>query len=422
MGKQVKLIMVTGENNNKFYNMTENGSNFDVEYGRVQKTSIKEVYPMDMWDKKYKEKIKKGYKDVTAIFAEVVTADPATGKAAKLADISNSQVKQLMDTLQAYANKSIKQNYTVSADAVTQAQVDEAQAALDKLAAEIKIGAKKDAVNKHLLELFMIVPRQMSNVKNHILDADVKTQKDLEVALNKLAAEQATLDVMAGQVAQLRATKKALDPKEAKKTTTMLEVMGLEVEPITDKATIDLIKSKMNDLTIGGRQDNSKIFKQAFRVVNKRTQATFDAHLAKAKNKRCELLWHGSRNANYLSIAEKGLLIRPAGAGYNGSMFDDGVYFARHSGKSLNYTDYAGSYRSYTGGNASQAFLLLYNVHVGKPLDIHRHDSSCYTISKKVKADGFDCLWAHAGQSLAYDEIIIYNSNQCTVQYLIEVQ
>ena len=66
MKKFVKLIMVTEENNNKFYNMTYDGTSpsFHVEYGRVEKTSVKETYPIGLWDKKYKEKVKKGFGDV----------------------------------------------------------------------------------------------------------------------------------------------------------------------------------------------------------------------------------------------------------------------------------------------------------------------------------------------------------------------
>lgn len=420
--KVARLIMITLENNNKFYNMSENpDGTFTVKYGRVNKTEQTESYPISAWEKKHKEKLKKGYKDVTHLFVESVTSDGSTTSTA-LIDISDSKVKNLFDTLQAYANKSIKQNYTVSAENVTQLQVDEAQAALDKIAIELKVGVSCEVINKHLLELFMIVPREMKSVKDHLIQSNIATKKDLEIAQEVIAKEQGILDVMAGQVAQIKATKNAGNPKEIKKSLNVLEAMGLEITPITDSKIIDLIKDKLNDLKRNGQQDNSKLFKQAFQVTNKKTQVLFDKHLASASDKKTELFWHGSRNANYLSIAEKGLLIRPAGAGYNGSMFSDGIYFGNQSGKSLNYTDYRGAYRSYTSGNSNRVFLLLFDVHVGNPLHIYKHDSSCYTIDKRVKKEGYDCVWAHAGASLAYDEVIIYNSNQCTIKYIIELE
>lgn len=424
MAKEVKLIFVSADNNNKFYHMKEVGGIIQVEYGRVEKTCVKETYPLSMWDKKYREKLKKGYKDVTHLYTEdtTTTSNPANPQAT-LSAITNKEVKTLFDTLQAYANKSIQQNYTVTAEKVTEKQVEEAQAALDALTKKLKVGAKKADLDKELLELYMIVPRQMANVKNHLFPGDIKTQADLDKAQKIAADEQATLDVMAGQVAQLKATKNATSAtaKDVKKTITVLEAMGLEIEEVTDAKVIDLIKDKMNDLKRNGQQDNSKIFKRAFKVVNKKTQAAFDKHLASAPNKQCELFWHGSRNANYLSILEKGLLIRPAGAGYNGSAFGDGIYFAQHSGKSLNYSDYAGSYRSYTGGRSSQAFLLLFNVNVGKQKVVS--SSGNYNL-KDLTKEGYDSTWAKATKSsyIAYDEYIIYRSEQCTIQYLIEVQ
>ena len=61
MKSPVELIMVSAENSNKFYRMTDtNDGNFAVEYGRVGVTSIKETYPISRWDSKYREKIKKG--------------------------------------------------------------------------------------------------------------------------------------------------------------------------------------------------------------------------------------------------------------------------------------------------------------------------------------------------------------------------
>lgn len=428
--KVARLIMVSEQNNNKFYNMTvaEGSSIIEIEYGRVQKTSVKETYPIFMWDKKYNEKIKKGYKDVTNLYATIEQEEDKKQpeKKSSMGDIQNLIVKKLFDELQAYANKSIAQNYTVKVENVTQAQVDEAQKALDEITREIKVGAKKDILNKHLLNLYSIVPRQMSNVKSHLFENDLSSKTLVESAQNKIAEEQATLDVMAGQVAQLKAQNELNKPtkegkEEAKKALNILDVMGLEITPVTDPKIIAMIKDKMNDLKINGQQDNSKIFKQAFRVINKKTQARFDKYLATAQNKQCQLLWHGSRNANFIGILEQGLKIRPTGVSINGKAFGEGTYFACHSGKSLNYTDYRGSYRSYTGGNSSQAFLLLFNVNVGKQKVVHT--SGNYTLAQ-CRKEGCDSIHAKptAGSYIAYDEFITFNEDQYTVQYLIEVQ
>lgn len=64
--KKANLICVTANNNNKFYNMEQiSDSTFTVEYGRVGATPTKLNYSMYEWNKKYNEKIKKGYVDIS---------------------------------------------------------------------------------------------------------------------------------------------------------------------------------------------------------------------------------------------------------------------------------------------------------------------------------------------------------------------
>ena len=56
--KSVKLIMVTAANNNKYYEMQENGNDtFTVIYGRIGATGATRTYPIREWDKKYREKV-----------------------------------------------------------------------------------------------------------------------------------------------------------------------------------------------------------------------------------------------------------------------------------------------------------------------------------------------------------------------------
>lgn len=59
------LVMVTANNNNKTYYMQPEGDFFRVEFGRVGASRQTRRYPISQWNKKYSEKIGKGYKDVT---------------------------------------------------------------------------------------------------------------------------------------------------------------------------------------------------------------------------------------------------------------------------------------------------------------------------------------------------------------------
>ena len=56
----VYLVMVTTNNNNKYYRMIPHGVTFEAEYGRVGASCQHASYSMSQWNKKYNEKIKKG--------------------------------------------------------------------------------------------------------------------------------------------------------------------------------------------------------------------------------------------------------------------------------------------------------------------------------------------------------------------------
>lgn len=398
-----KLIFVSSDNNNKYYDMLPNGNDsWTAKWGRVGVTESTQVYPMSKWDSKYKEKLKKGYRDVTHL--HVVS----TAKTASFMDIKDTYVSKLIRDLQSYAKKSVSENYTVSSEAVTQAQVDEAQAVLNTLSGLVKLNGDVYKINDNLLELFQIIPRKMKNVKHHIYEFDkIRTRDQLTLIQEAISNEQATLDVMSGQV-QLQSSENAIEDKGA---VTLLDAMGIQVVSETDM--IPTIKNMM-----GG---DAHKFRRAFAVKNIRTQKSFDTHVASRSNKTVKLFWHGSRNENWLSIMEQGLVLRPTNAIRTGSMYGQGIYFADKAGKSLGYTSIRGSY--WSNGNSNVAYLALYDVHLGNTLRVPNHGSWCYDLSEpKLKAKGdYDSVFAEKGADLRNNEYIVYNNNKSTVKYLIEV-
>lgn len=403
--KTAKLIMVTSGNNNKYYEMKENGDGtFTVQYGRVGGRATTRRYQMYQWNSKYNEKVRKGYKDQTHLFAEVENE-------IELLDIDDPQINDLMNALMLFANKSVSNNYNVSAEQVTQKQVNEAQRILDLLVGKAKVKLNIKNFNDLLLELYQVIPRKMKNVREHLIES-VSNKQELEELENKLIEEQATLDVMRGQVDLSEKKKEA--QKEDKEKLDLLGSMGIEVENVTDDAIIHKIKDLM--------QDESDKFYRAFEIKNHKTQTAFDGFMDKIEDKKLELFWHGSRNENWLSILESGLVLRPANAIISGKMFGYGLYFADKFRKSLNYTSLRGSY--WTSGSASKGFLALYEVHVGKQLHIKNHEAWCYELSEEnlKKRGNYDSLFAEGGADLRNNEYIIYNQAQCTVKYLVEVR
>jgi poly [ADP-ribose] polymerase len=378
--REAKLIMVTPDNNNKFYEMRENDDDtFTVTYGRVGTRGAEVRYQMREWDSKVREKVRKGYKDQTHLFA-ISGGQPEQ----QIDGISCLYVKQLIQDLMRYAKQSISHNYVVTADKVTRQQVAEAQLILDNLVKLVKSNMDISAYNKTLIDLFTVIPRRMSNVKEHL----ASSANDLKAIEEKLAEEQATLDVMRGQVEMNEQTP---DPKgEMPKPINILETMGWSVAAVEDDKTIQLIKKMMGD-------DKSK-FSRAFQFSNSHTHSTFNQFVGKADNKKTQLFWHGSRNENWFSILKTGLVLRPANAVITGKMFGYGLYFADKCRKSLNYSSLRGSY--WSGGNANKAYLAIYEVHTGNQLKIKNHER---------------------GADLINNEYIVYNEKQCTVKYLVEV-
>jgi poly [ADP-ribose] polymerase len=189
--------------------------------------------------------------------------------------------------------------------------------------------------------------------------------------------------------------------------------MGLRFEDITQEEK-QLIKSNLGSC--------SNKFYQAWKIINIKTQNKFDTFV-KDNNIICnKLLWHGSRNENWWSIINTGLVLRPS-AVISGKMFGYGIYFAPSAQKSLGYTSLHGSY--WAGGNSNSAFMSLYNVAYGKPYDVYSFDNKYHNFNYEElqkNCKDANCLHAHAGSMLRNDEIIVYKEEQLTIKYLVELR
>ncbi len=403
--KKVKLICVTGDNNNKFYNMEEQADGtFHAKYGRVGGRETVEVYPMSKWDTIYRKKTDrkdKPYRDVTELFVETKTS--ATHK-----EISSSIIRRLIGDLQKFAKQSVADNYTVSSAAVTEKQVDQAQVIIDRLAGLTHEGESIKAINQLLIDLYSTIPRKLKHVKEHLVQNGTNTiinRGNIDFLKSVITLEQQTLDVMCGQV--------QTPISEDDERSTILESLGLEAFEIDDEEKANIIKH------LG---DSSQHFKSAIRLVNERTQGAFENTISQATDKTKKLFWHGSRNENWFNIVNTGLLIRPSNAISTGAMFNEGIYFAPKARKSIGYTSLEHSY--WARGNAKTSFLAVYNVHIGNPLHLRSGDSFNHATNYNwLHKQGYNSVWAHEGHShLRNDEVIVYSKEQCTIKYLVEIK
>lgn len=396
------LVMVTASaNNNKYYKQIPHGDTWTAEYGRIGSSSQRREYPMSQWNSKYNEKIRKGYVDQSDLVEDLIQVQKP--KQSEYKEIENKVIAEIVERLQEMAKQAISDNYTISSNKVTQAMVDEAQEILTGLLDIPDV----DTFNNMLLKLFTVIPRRMGNVKDYL----VKSTEDFAKIIQR---EQDLLDVMRGQVVQKQIMDDTKDNDDNKNENTILEQLGLEFDECNDK-DIAVIKD-----ALGSCADR---FYKAWKVKNIKTQERFEKFIKENNIKNTKLLFHGSRNENWWSIINTGLVLKPTNAVITGKMFGYGIYYAPKARKSLGYTSLDGSY--WVRGNSKSGFMALMDVAYGKPYDVYSFDSKYYNFNYdrlQEACNGANCLHAHEGSMLRNDEIIVYKEDQCTIRYLIELR
>ena len=388
-----------GCNNNKFYRMVPQGDRFDVFYGRVGTNGQHANYSMSDWDKKYREKIRKGYTDQTQNHVNVVKVKKV-GPTYK--EIADREIANLVKMLQEYAAETVRQNYRVSANEVTPKMIQAAQEQIYRLYHYDNVYDFNSGLN----ELFMILPRRMSRVSDYVA-------KDSSEFGKIISREQDLLDVMAGQV-KANPVERVESNEKGDPNKTILETLGIEIAPAEPK-DYDCIKKHLGS--------SAFLLDCAWVVKTSKTQKNFDAFMRKHPDTESKLLWHGSRNANWWNILQTGLVLRP-NAIITSKMFGKGIYFAPKARKSIGYTSLDGS--CWAGGNSKTAYMALMEIAYGKPLHVYSYDYSKYhdfdyRRLRRAKRDAL-CLHAHAGANLRNDEIIVYREDQITIRYLVRLK
>lgn len=396
------LVMVSAANNNKYYNLFPENNEFRVEYGRIDATKTITRYPINKWESQIKNKLKKGYVDVTDLKQDLVEDISSTNPDSPYKEIENKAIKAIVDKLQSLAKDTINRNYTVKASAVTSDMINAAQAIIDELA---NSSLSIEEFNDTLLKLFMVIPRRMGNVADYL----ASSEDDFGKIVSK---EQDLLDVMRGQV-YIKPIVEINNPVD-KKDKTILEELGLVFEE-ADRNDIALIKTLMNE--------SASKFRNAWKVTNLQTQERFDKFVKDNNITNTKLLFHGSRSENFWSIIKTGLVLRPTNAVITGKMFGFGCYYAPKCAKSIGYTSLSGSYWARGGSNV--AYMALFDVAYGVPYNVYEFNSKYYdlTYDKLQKFQpGANCLHAHADKGmLRNDEIVVYKEDQMTIKYLIEI-
>lgn len=212
------------------------------------------------------------------------------------------------------------------------------------------------------------------------------------------------------------------DPKIIQREEDLVMAMQVATGKNTFNDTSDNFQKKNIIVTEASKEKRERVLElltpdlrlkvlNIYRVIPKEQEKKFKQYVKDRNISEIKSLWHGSRNENWLSIAENGLMLHP-NAAITGKMFGNGIYFASSAKKSWGYT---------SGGfwtremSSSTRFMGLYATAYGNPLNV----TSPSNYSEK-SIGNFNCVHAHAGNYLRNDEIIFYNEAAMLLTYLVE--
>ena len=424
----VKLMMVTENNNNKFYKMVDNNDGtFTVTWGRVGTEGSQTTYPISQWSSKYNSKVKKGYQDVskttTVTKGYKAEDDPEIeGLLTHLLAISRQYVSNQTDigTLNASSIAevqdlinsltSIKADYTSSSS--FKDWLTRTGRIKDSNSESIYIKECADKFNRTLLKIWTIIPRKIKDVRKALYHPTRLPDAD---ELNKyISNEQSLLDNI---ILQSKAT------NNANGINTISEAFGFNFTKASAEET-EFIKDKL------AKESDSGSFrvKHVYKVANPVRDAEFEEYLQnnglKNNNKNVKLYWHGTGPENVLSIMANGLIIRPANAAYCGSAFGDGIYSAPSPNKSYNYTrqDY----------DRHSRWMFVNAVITGNTFDCEDNYDKIGNIricdldgNKFSQLNlGYHSVHAHSSSRsyIRRDEVIVYNKSQVATKFLVELE
>lgn len=226
-----------------------------------------------------------------------------------------------------------------------------------------------------------------------------------------LVAQNSFLDQLEGSIDLYKSKEEQAKKQLGQPTAIKESIFKTRIELVEDQKVIKKIQ-KFYDETRNSRHVSSHLkLKNVYVIINDEWEETF-----KKKSKdigNIQMLWHGTRAFNVLSIFKNGLIIPKSGGSYHvtGRMFGDGLYFSDQSSKSLNY-----SYGYWdSGARDSNCFMFLADVAMGNPY------TPAYSHDRSYPVKGYDSVFAEANKSgVMNNEMIVFNLAQANLKYLCE--
>lgn len=357
--------------------------------------------------KKIREKEKKGYSHAKVLMDGAVTTT-TLGANISLADIALSQIQLSDKSLQPLVKRladsnvhKITNSTSISFDngvfqtplgIVTQEGIDEARNLLDFFHKNIKKNGK-DEFNEKIDDYLKIIPRPKgSGLYYENIFPDIETVKK----------ESDVLDALANSV------ELALKPMDTDGTIKSEKVFNLEMALVTDSKIIKQITDWYVKTNKAMHYYTNLKVTNVYAVDILDYNANFNQKLANVQE-----VWHGSGQSNILSILKSGLTPSPPStAAIAGKMFGNGTYGSKTSSKALGY-----SLGRWGQGKGDSGWLFVCDFVMG--------NAYYPTGSGGIRSvpSGYHSCWALPEKTgLHNDELIVYDSAQIKIKYLIEIK
>lgn len=361
--------------------------------------------------KKEKEKIRKGYTPARTLGGQT----GATGGIAKTVQVSNLQaiareqlarnhpeLGKLIDRLVKANIHNITSQTNITYNSatglfqtplgiVTMEGIDEAR--------NLLVEVKKGLINKRTNELKKLVSNYL-----RIIPQNIGMKFEVASVFPDIESIQKQSDILDSLEASYKAAIATPVTPDAPKT---------YVEKIFEVDLDVLSQTDNNYDRLVNYYERSKKSMHGYGHVKVRQIFTINVHeMDKAFNKalgNVMEVYHGTSQANLLSILKSGLKVSPPSTAYiAGKMFGNGIYGAINSSKSLGYT-----FGRWGGASADSGWLFVCKFAMGK---VHEPHGTC-----SHPASGHDSVWAKADKCrLNHDELIVYRNNQVNISYLME--
>jgi poly [ADP-ribose] polymerase 2/3/4 len=415
--EEVKLIFadVTDNTNKVWYGLLYDNGDCETRWGRIGYNLQSKYFKnsgKSFLEKKRREKEKKGYselKTIGSVSNPSVSLAQSNVKNHDLNNIAKSQLiktqnpilTKLIDRLvlanvhKITANTQITYNsstglFATALGIVTMDGLTEARIILSNMAPLIRTDNFGDALNKLVNQYLRIIPQNVGmrlNVRSLLPDDNaIQKQSDL-------------IDSLESSYQALHSTPAS---KSDKKHETVFKV---DMDVLEDKTTRNRLEKWFESSKKSmHRYDRVKV-QEIFAVTIHDMNEAFNNKIG-----NLEEVWHGTSQANCLSILKSGLKTSPPStAAIAGKMFGNGIYGAKSSSKSMGYT----FGRWGQGGTGDSGWLFVCDFAMGKTYTTY---NSCR------EPIGHNSTWARAGQGLQNDELIVYKNNQCNIRYLLEIK